>query len=274
MRLRVTAATHRGRRRMRNEDGLLVASREATSIFRQFREGLVALEVGGPCVLAVADGMGGEEGGSEASSIALAATREIFSSYLITPSTRSSQAALWAVEFAHHSVRAGQQRDDRLVMMGSTLTAIVIDDSLTPAGEGLAYLGHVGDSRAYLVRHPRGGVAPQVEQLTEDHSTIAELVRSGYLQLDEERQRTHPYANQITRVLGQPTRLVVDQRAVAVHPGERLILCSDGLWGEIPGPELRAAMAAPGATAGGLLEMALAAGGTDNVTVIVAEVVT
>lgn len=262
MHFRVTAATHRGRRRASNEDGFLVDSFALTSALLGGREGLSSLdEVSAPALLAVADGMGGEFGGDVASSVAL---RRLFYAHREMIARAPIMTPTSAMLAAHRAVNDARGSDPRLRHMGTTASAVFISD-LSPDGAS-ATIAHVGDSRVYLVRN---GAA---QQLTEDHSVVADLVRSGHLRLSEDDQRTHPRANQIIRSLGQDERLDVDARTIPIQVGDKIILCSDGLWGELPAAHLRREMVVPGATAPGLLQLALAAGGTDNVTVVVAEV--
>ncbi|TLM70909.1 MAG: serine/threonine-protein phosphatase, partial [Actinobacteria bacterium] len=128
-------------------------------------------------------------------------------------------------------------------------------------------LAHAGDSRAYLLSNGT------LTRLTLDHSMVADLVRSGTI--SEAEARVHPNRSVITRALGTDANMPVDTYEVQARPGDRLLLCTDGLHGMIEDPEiarLLGAYADPGVTARALADAAIDAGGQDNVTVVVVEV--
>ncbi len=146
--------------------------------------------------------------------------------------------------------------------MGTTFTACVFQD-------GMMYLGHVGDSRAYIWAD--GGL----EQLTEDHSLVAELVRSG--RITPEQALRHPQRNIITRALGIDDEVRVDIFEAQVPGRGWLLLCSDGLNGMISDEHISGILSSggdPDALAGRLVEAALEKGGGDNVTVVLADLST
>jgi protein phosphatase len=142
--------------------------------------------------------------------------------------------------------------------MGTTMVALVVLD-------GRAIIGHVGDSRAYLLRDGR------LRQLTSDHSWVNEQVKLGLLSPDEARR--HPMRNIVTRALGNQPRVEVDVREEEILPGDVFTLCSDGLNGMIVDSEIERTLIAhgqvPSAACQALVDQANANGGEDNVTVIV-----
>lgn len=145
--------------------------------------------------------------------------------------------------------------------MGTTVTAVGV------LGTGEVAIVNVGDSRAYLVRDG------SLLLLTEDHSVTAELVRLG--ELSEEEAAEHPLRNVLTRAVGVGPTVEVDGRVHAPRAGDRLVVCTDGLFNEVPEEEIRTLVDSTndvGDAADVLLDRALANGGRDNVTVVVAEV--
>ncbi|MDO5633320.1 MAG: protein phosphatase 2C domain-containing protein [Micrococcus sp.] len=204
-------------------------------------------------VAAVADGMGGHEAGEEASAAAVAAVREA-AGELAEPSLEDVGALVSrAHEAVESQVRAGA---------GTTLTLAACLDS--DAREWA--VANVGDSRIY--RRPAG--EPRLEQLTVDHSAVQMLVDAGELTPAE--ARVHPRRNVITRALGSPEQLVVDVGTLRLGAGDRLLLCSDGLTGELLDEEILALLddsATPQAAVDVLVDAANWRGGRDNITAIV-----
>ena len=147
--------------------------------------------------------------------------------------------------------------------MGTTATVALVDEQT-----GTLTLAHVGDSRAYRYR------AAKLEQLTTDHSLVAELVRSG--RLTEEEAAVHPHRSVITRALGTEADVEVDTRTLDVAPGDLVLLCSDGLSAMVRDDEiarvLEASAGDPHDAAEALIRAANAAGGDDNVTVVLFEI--
>jgi protein phosphatase len=145
--------------------------------------------------------------------------------------------------------------------MQTTLTALAL------AGRQ-AYLAHAGDTRTYL--HRTGAVT----QLTGDHSEAAELLRLRLI--TAEQAAVHPRRSVLTRAIGASPLMRPDFQRLPVQPGDRFLICTDGLWGEVPADELRAALAAspgdPSPVCAQLLELALAHGGGDNVSHVVIDV--
>lgn len=204
---------------------------------------------------AVCDGMGGARAGEVASD---SACRHLLS---LTDGKGRDEDLVDAVQAANREVLDQSRRDPALKGMGSTLTAALWE------GRDLL-IGHVGDSRAYLFRDDR------LEQLTEDHSVVGEMERDGRLTPAEAER--HPYRSILTRAVGTEDRVEVDIRRIAVQPGDRLLLCTDGLTGMLDDEDISRILeegASPAAIAESLVAAALEGGGEDNITVVVLDVV-
>ena len=144
--------------------------------------------------------------------------------------------------------------------MGTTLTTIVVDSNK-------AYLAHVGDSRGYLIRNS------EVTQLTEDHSYVNQLVAMGTISLEEAEK--HPQRNILLRVLGIDKEVEVDQNVIDLFKGDRLLVASEGLFTDVPRNDIEEILKSGlGLTelADKLIDVALAKGGRDNITVVIGEV--
>lgn len=207
-------------------------------------------------LFAVADGMGGHLAGEVASATAVDA---IVAAAGHTSSPSESELRDYMVE-ANRAVWDKAQDDQDLRGMGTTCTLISMDGDQV-------HLAHVGDSRAYLYR--RG----ELSQLTEDHTLVERMVREGRLKPEEAQH--HPQRSIITRALGVDARVEVDAQTQAVQPGDRLLLCSDGLTSMIDDAAIKEtlqAVADPQAAADQLVDLANAAGGEDNITVVVIDI--
>jgi protein phosphatase len=239
------SATHAGRVRPTNED-------------RRCAE---------PPVFVVADGMGGHAAGEVASQLAVDEFRRL-TAPLGTDDVRV------ALTRANTAILESAQRSEAYRGMGTTLVALVmVNDS---AAEGRAadsardrLLGvNLGDSRLYRCR------AGRLEQLSVDHSQAQELVEAGVITADE--RGTHPMSNVLTRALGHGPNPQADYWLLDPVPGDRFLLCSDGLSAELSDQRIRSAMAGsdgPDAVAAELVRLAVDAGGRDNVTTVVVDVV-
>lgn len=204
-------------------------------------------------VIAVADGMGGAKAGEVAAEMAVHAVSAV--------EAPVSQAGLRAaIEQANRDIRRVAETDPDKAGMGTTLTAATLED-------GRLSVLHVGDSRAYLWRDG------ELRQLTHDHSMVAELVRRGTLSPQEAER--HPHRNVITRALGAEAEVQVDTLSQAIQPGDVVLICSDGLSTYVSDADIAATLAsAPRlkAAARALVDRANAAGGVDNITVVLARV--
>lgn len=181
------AKTDTGRKRRRNEDAFVLA----------------------PPLFAVADGMGGAQAGEIASKLAAAALEDTDPGRLTGPEKVAS-----LIQEANRRVHERSSSDPATSGMGTTMTVALVED-------GGVVIGHVGDSRAYLVR---GG---EIEQITEDHSLVNELLKSGKLSSVE--AETHPQRSVITRAVGTDPDVDVDSFIVEPQDGDVFLICSDGL---------------------------------------------
>ena len=205
-----------------------------------------------PALAIVADGMGGHAAGEVASRIAC----EIVLRRALAGGATPPVLMREAIAQANTAILDEAARDDALAGMGTTLTVVLLVD-------GRAYLGHVGDSRAYILRGHR------LHRLSRDHSLVAEMVRLG--QLSAAAARTHPNRNVIYKAVGTNPELepAIYDRGLPVRPGDRLLLCSDGLTDLVPEPVIARELDGhePLETCRNLVQRALDAGGHDNVTV-------
>jgi serine/threonine protein phosphatase PrpC len=229
--------TDAGKVRQNNEDALLVGEGEDETLF------------------VVADGIGGFEAGEVASSLAVDVLKDL-------PPDKPFKVAIGE---ANRRILAAGRGDEKLSGMGTTVVAIRFGGTQR---EPVAEVAHVGDSRAYLMR---GG---EMKPITEDHSLVAELVRSGDLTRDE--AADHPQKNLITRALGADEEVDVDTAVRPIEAGDRILLCSDGLSDMVSETRISEILAEspddPERTARNLLSAALDAGGNDNITVVVIDV--
>jgi PPM family protein phosphatase len=224
------SATDPGRRRRGNEDSYVCE----------------------PPLFAIADGMGGAQAGEVASRLAAAVLQEANGAEL----TEARIAEL--IQEANRRVFQRSNEDAATSGMGTTMTVALVDDP----GESIV-VGHVGDSRAYRVRDG------ELEQLTEDHSLVGELVRSGRLSAEE--AELHPQRSVITRAIGTEADVDVDTFTTPARPGDLFLLCSDGLTDMIPDSEILAILDGSDdldAAARALVDAANTAGGEDNITVV------
>jgi protein phosphatase len=233
---RATGVTDTGRRRRQNEDAFVCE----------------------PPLFAIADGMGGAQAGELASRLAAAAIEEAGAA------GGDADAVAGAVRAANARIFERSLTDPAVAGMGTTATVALVDEHA-----GTLTLAHVGDSRGYRYRE---GV---LEQLTTDHSLVAELVRTG--RLTEAEAAVHPHRSVITRALGTEADVEVDTRTLELAPGDLVLLCSDGLSAMVRDEEIARLLGEserdPYAAAEALVRAANAAGGEDNVTVVVFEMI-
>jgi PPM family protein phosphatase len=219
-----------GRKRRRNEDAYVIA----------------------PPLFAVADGMGGAQAGEVAARLATAAFHEYHEADELQPEQRVGAI----IQEANRRIYERARADTEVSGMGTTITAALVE------GERVV-IGHVGDSRAYRLR---GG---RLEQLTDDHSLVADLVRGG--RISPEEAETHPQRSVITRALGTDAQVDVDSLAVDAEPGDVFLLCSDGLTTMLADEEILDIVGRGKSLehAGkDLVKAANRRGGEDNITVV------
>ena len=205
-------------------------------------------------LFAVCDGMGGHAAGEVASSIAVKVIGEE------APNTADDVLLGAAIEAANQAVIEAPQKGIGKPGMGSTASAIFIE------GNQMA-VAHVGDSRIYLLHHGT------LVRVTHDHSYVEELVDSGQITADE--ARNHPSRSVVTRALGSDPEMYADHFTLEVSDGDRIILCSDGLSSMILDDEIESIAVSnitPQNAADSLVSAALTAGGADNITVIVVDI--
>ncbi len=245
--IEAASLTDVGRQRSNNEDSFLYWEPESDDDF--LRKGRLAV---------VADGMGGYEGGQEASRLAVETVRSIYENEFGADPQATLTAAL---EAAHQNIQRFATEHPQFYGMGTTCTALSI------VGHQL-YFAHVGDSRLYLIR---GG---SLSRLTRDDSYVGRLVESGLVRAED--AESHPQRHILTAALGSGRDVTpnIPEQPQTLEPGDTLVLCSDGLWGVIGDLDLsRLAQASPPAEAcRQLVALALERGGPDNITVLVLRV--
>lgn len=226
--------TDTGRKRVRNEDAYVFE----------------------PPLFGIADGMGGARAGEVAAGIAAAALKD-------GRRAVDGEASLEAIiGEANRRVWERSVADPHTAGMGTTVTVAFVD-----TGAERVIFGHVGDSRAYRLR------GTELEQITTDHSLVAELVQSGVL-TPEEAER-HPQRSAITRAVGTERAIEADVFSVPGRPNDLFLLCSDGLTDMLTEDEIAAAILGagrePAAAAKALVDSANERGGEDNITVVLFE---
>ena len=229
----VGAITDPGRRRRRNEDAYVCE----------------------PPLFAIADGMGGAQAGEVASRLAAAALKES------GVETGGEERIYDLIQEANRRVYDRSSTDPTTSGMGTTITVALVED-------GDVAFGHVGDSRAYLIRQRK------MEQITEDHSLVNELMKSG--KLSREEAESHPQRSVITRALGTDPDVDVDTFTIAAQAGDVFLLCSDGLTDMLSEDEILGLVEQNSsdidAALKALVKAANRSGGEDNITVVAFEI--
>jgi protein phosphatase len=201
----------------------------------------------------VADGMGGHEGGQVASRIAVETIEEIY----MRPGRSDPKASLvQGFNIAHERIQQHASANPEYHGMGTTATAIVVLDRHL-------FYAHVGDSRLYLVRDG------SISRVTHDHSYVGRLVETGVI--TEEEAESHPRRHILTAALGAGNELLPEsaEGSTALKTGDVLVLCTDGLWGQVTDPEILEAVSGrtPSEACAKLIALARDRGGPDNITV-------
>jgi protein phosphatase len=246
--LKAVGITHPGKVRDNNEDSYLI-----------HQVGILAL-------YAVADGMGGHAAGEVASAMALDTVKE----YLQTARPRLEMVETAGETLRPYLLEMLMEANNRVLMaadaqssrngMGTTLTLLfVLGDQ--------CWIGHIGDSRAYLIRHG------DIIKLTDDHTLVSQLARTG--QISDEEKENHPQRHVLTQALGTEADPVFDIRPFKSTDGDRVLLCTDGLYGLVESGELLEAIQAvkpADATLAELVDLANDRGGKDNITAILIDI--
>ena len=251
MEVKAYGLSHVGRQRQHNEDSYLVESDAR--------------------LFMVADGMGGHAAGEIASRIAVDSISEFILHTKEDDGTwphaydehykRSTNRLMAAVRLANTRVLEAMRKDARLRGMGTTIVACLADDDTMS-------FAHVGDSRAYLIRNG------QLSRITNDHSWVFEQVQAGML--TEAEAEKHPLRNVITRALGGALSVSPDASEIEVRPGDLYLLCSDGLTGMVPEPEILRVVTTNQdleKACQELIDTANERGGLDNITAILVRAV-
>jgi len=246
--MEVAGLTDVGCQRENNEDSYLYWEPADEEEFQ--RKGRLAV---------IADGMGGHEGGQEASRLAVETVREVYDQAFHD----DPQAALVeSFAAAHSRIQEYAEQYPAFHGMGTTCTAVVL------RGRQL-YFAHVGDSRLYLVRDAH------ILRLTRDHSYVGRLVENGIVRAEDAEK--HPQRHILTAALGAGMNVAVDgaEQSLALQDGDELLLCTDGLWGVVSDRELETAVNrnAPAECCAALVKLARERGGPDNITLQVLRLV-
>lgn len=204
----------------------------------------------------VADGMGGHAGGQEASRIATEEIKAHLKQYWDSP-LASEVLLKEAVEKANLGIIADQKAHPERGDMGTTAVVLIFR-------EDKPWCAHVGDSRLYRLHNS------QLKQITEDHTWVGMALKAG--EINSEQAKFHPWRHVLSQCLGREDLQRIDIQELEVQPGDRLLICSDGLTEEVPDEKIQTALAnleSCQATAQELIDAAKAAGGSDNITVVI-----
>jgi PPM family protein phosphatase len=245
--IEMASLTDVGRQRSNNEDSYLYWEPDSDEEFR--RKGRLAV---------IADGMGGYEGGQEASRLAVETVRHVYDAEF---GGDPQHTLIQALEVAHRNIQRYGDEHPLFRGMGTTCTAVSI------VGRELCF-AHVGDSRLYLAR------AETLSRLTRDHSYVGRLVESGIVRSED--AESHPQRHILTAALGSGRDVVPDraEHAVTLEEGDTLVLCTDGLWSVVGEQDIAGVIRSnnPVGSCRALVKMALERGGPDNVTLLVLRV--
>lgn len=203
----------------------------------------------------VADGMGGHKAGDVASKLAVQTIAKLYRS--VKPEADRQKVIERLFKEANMAVMERASRISSEQGMGTTLTLMLIHTDK-------AYFGHIGDSRAYLFRNNK------LNQLTSDHSLVADMVQDG--RITEEEARAHPYRNVITKALGSEEKIKPDIFSIDVNPGDRILICSDGLTSMVDDSNIQTTLQGSEnlkAICSALVKKANDNGGSDNITAII-----
>ncbi|MDF2546838.1 MAG: Stp1/IreP family PP2C-type Ser/Thr phosphatase [Anaerosolibacter sp.] len=207
----------------------------------------------------VADGMGGHKAGEVASSIAIDSVKKYIEEHISKKNGEYDEAVSRIIEEAivdaNTKIFNKSMEEEKYQGMGTTLTMAFIQSKL--------FIGHIGDSRAYLIRNN------EIKQITQDHSLVAELLRNGTI--TEKEAKTHPQKNIITRALGTEENIQIDIYTIELLAEDIIVLCSDGLSNLVEQMEIKECLTNSNSMQSGcehLVDLANERGGYDNITII------
>lgn len=239
--MEMAAITHRGNVRENNEDAYYI-------------------DVTDGKLLAVADGMGGHKAGEVASKMAIEKVLEVFKMNRVD-SEQIVSAILKTFEEASAEIDAKSNEDENYEGMGTTLTLAYLEN-------GVLYIGHIGDSRAYLVD------SKGIRRVTQDHTLVSELVRKGTI--SEKEAKNHPQRNVIMKALGSGCKGLPEIKEIEISEPTVAVICSDGLTDLVSDEEIQKEISAHrdhlAEALVALKDIALHRGGIDNVTIVAASI--
>ncbi|MFA9422536.1 MAG: Stp1/IreP family PP2C-type Ser/Thr phosphatase [Sedimentibacter sp.] len=243
--MKVYYDTNKGLLRENNEDNLIVE------------------ETGRYNLYAVADGMGGHKAGEVASSLAIDSIRECFKESFQQEDFQAPSFIIKSVKTANDKIREEALKKEECFGMGTTITMAVVDLELN-----IAYIGNVGDSRAYILENN------EIKQITDDHTYVNELLKDGKITKGE--AKNHPKRNVITRAVGSEESVNPDIFEIEIFEKEVILLCTDGLTTHLSDEKIRDTLKEYGSSESvqKLIEMANDNGGTDNITIIIVDNIT
>lgn len=240
--MKVYYETNKGLMRENNEDNLIVEETDRYSLY------------------AVADGMGGHKAGEVASSIAIEAIRECFRNEFSREDFKAPSFIMKSVDEANTKIRKKAMASEECSGMGTTITMAVIDLDLKTA-----YIGNVGDSRAYVIKDN------SITQITDDHTYVNELLKDGRITRAE--AKSHPKRNVITRAVGSEETVQADIFEIEVSDSDIVLLCTDGLTTHLSDDKILETIMEYGTSESvqKLIKKANDNGGTDNITIIIVD---
>ncbi|MEL7646957.1 MAG: Stp1/IreP family PP2C-type Ser/Thr phosphatase [Sedimentibacter sp.] len=240
--MKVYYETNKGLMRENNEDNLIVEETDRYNLY------------------AVADGMGGHKAGEVASSIAIETIRECFRSEFSSEDFKAPSFIMKSVDEANKKIREKAMASEECSGMGTTITMAVIDMDLKTA-----YIGNVGDSRAYVIKDN------SITQITDDHTYVNELLKDGRITRTE--AKSHPKRNVITRAVGSEETVQADIFEIEVSDSDIVLLCTDGLTTHLSDDKILETIMEYGTSESvqKLIKMANDNGGTDNITIIIVD---
>lgn len=240
--MRVYCETNKGLMRENNEDNFIVEESDRFNLY------------------AVADGMGGHKAGEVASSIAIDTVRKHFKKSCGKKDFKAPSFIIESIESANSKIRDEALSKEECSGMGTTITMAVVDLDLN-----IAYIGNVGDSRAYVIKNN------EIIQITEDHTYVNELLKDGKITSDEAKH--HPKRNVITRAVGSEEYVQADIFEIELFGDDVILLCTDGLTTHLTDGNILDTIKEYGCSESvqRLIKLANDSGGTDNITIIIVD---